>query len=248
MGMFDFSGRYPFTRKTWPWLVGGTLILLGIALLLDATVARTVPSWPAPLPGFFGTITDAGQAYWILGPSLRLALFCAGLAVIIRDRLEHRALIEQVQLWSFVFLGVGVPSLVGTIVKRLIGRVRPPLLDSVGTLDFRAFANDWSYESFPSGHATTIFAFAMVVGFLMPRLFIPAFLLAMLVGISRIAVGAHYASDVIGGALCGILIAYGVRHVFAWRRWLFEIRPDGTIVRRPMAATRAVFSGRRGNA
>ena len=41
---------------------------------------------------------------------------------------------------------------------------------------------DWTYQSFPSGHATTAFALAAVVGFLSPRWFYPALALAAAIG------------------------------------------------------------------
>ena len=141
-----------------------------------------------------------------------------------------------------VFVGVGAPSLVANLIKRAVGRARPELLDSVGSLNFRSFANDWTYEGFPSGHATTIFAAAMVAGFISPRWLPAAIVVAALVGLSRVVVGAHYPTDVIGGAVCGILLAYLVRNVFAWRRGVCERRPDGTIARRGFAATRRFLS------
>src|SRR6185503_15918451 len=61
-----------------------------------------------------------------------------------------------------VFLAVGAPGLTVSIVKRVIGRLRPWAFDSQGHLAFNPAA--WTSEaaSFPSGHATTAFAAAVV--------------------------------------------------------------------------------------
>ena len=58
-------------------------------------------------------------------------------------------------------------------------------------------------HSFPSGHSTTAFAAATVLGAWFPR-FRPAFyVLAALIAWSRVVVGVHYPLDVLGGAVLG---------------------------------------------
>lgn len=62
-------------------------------------------------------------------------------------------------------------------------------------------------RSFPSGHTSTSFACATVVAFLVPRAAPPAFLLASAIGYSRLYVGVHWPTDVIGGAVVGVVTA-----------------------------------------
>jgi undecaprenyl-diphosphatase len=62
-------------------------------------------------------------------------------------------------------------------------------------------------HSFPSGHTATSFAAATVLSFYAPRWRVPFFLLATLIGISRIYNGMHYPTDVLAGALLGVLTA-----------------------------------------
>jgi undecaprenyl-diphosphatase len=57
--------------------------------------------------------------------------------------------------------------------------------------------------SFPSGHAAASFAVASIIGHFFRRAAIPAFFIAVLVAFSRIYVGVHYPSDVLGGAVWG---------------------------------------------
>ncbi|HLB20049.1 MAG TPA: phosphatase PAP2 family protein [Gaiellaceae bacterium] len=61
-------------------------------------------------------------------------------------------------------------------------------------------------SSFPAGHAATAFAGATLLSYLAPRL-APLFVgLAAAIGFSRIYVGVHYPTDVLAGALIGIVV------------------------------------------
>ena len=62
-------------------------------------------------------------------------------------------------------------------------------------------------SSFPSGHTSTSFACAYVISRLAPRLTIPVFVLAALIGFSRVYVGVHYPLDVVAGAIFGLIVA-----------------------------------------
>ncbi len=75
--------------------------------------------------------------------------------------------------------------------------------------------------SFPSGHtAAGIAAAVVLIGETKARYWIPALLLALLVAFSRMYVGVHYPTDVLGGAVLGIL--YGLAGLalgrMLWRR------------------------------
>jgi undecaprenyl-diphosphatase len=65
-------------------------------------------------------------------------------------------------------------------------------------------------SSFPAGHAATAFAGAAVLAYAVPRLALPLFLIAALIGFSRIYVGVHYPTDVLGGAAIGVVVGAAV--------------------------------------
>ncbi len=68
-------------------------------------------------------------------------------------------------------------------------------------------------HSFPSGHTATSFAAATVLSVYAPRWRVPFFLLASLIGLSRIYNGMHYPTDVLAGAVLGVLVAVVVLQV-----------------------------------
>lgn len=242
--MFDPSRPLPLgvDRRNWPWFAGGFVVVVGLLLLVDVPLSQGARAWPYPWASFFAQITDIGTAYWLLLPTSKLMLLVGGLWAISRSDLARQALTELFQILGFVFAGVALPSLIGNLIKRAIGRGRPELFDEAGHLGFQNFVNDHTYQSFPSGHATTAFAMAMVVGFLAPRyLFVLALVVAALVAVSRVAVGLHYPSDVLAGAVAGVLLTYAVRWLFALKRWVFVQLTDGRIVRKPLAATAALW-------
>lgn len=245
--MLDLTRPWPFglSRATW-WRAALALVaLLGLVVWVDPAVSAFAQVLPMPVRAFFAAVTDYGLSDWILYPSLALLLLSAGLAYVIPKRMPKLALKQMAQLYGFIFVGVGLPGLASNLLKRLIGRGRPEVFDEVGPLHFTHLVNDFTFQSFPSGHTTTAFAFAMVIGFLSPRWFPLGLAAAVVVGLSRIVVGAHYPTDVIGGIVTGVLGAYAVRNFFAARGWLFVKKPDGAVRMRPLAAVQRLLRSRK---
>jgi len=89
------------------------------------------------------------------------------------------------------------------IIRKLFPRDRPFLSHEV----IQLIAKD-TEKSFPSGHATALFAIAMAVYFYNKKLGVILFILALINGITRVIAGVHFPSDILGGAILGIVVAW----------------------------------------
>lgn len=99
-------------------------------------------------------------------------------------------------------------------VKSHVKRLRPindPQVHAV----LRLGHHPHSY-SFPSNHSTNGFAVAYTLSSFYPPLSGAFYFLAALIGYSRIYVGVHYPSDILGGIVLGLLIG------FFFRKYLFK--------------------------
>lgn len=125
-----------------------------------------------------------------------------GVVRIVLIGLIALALVIARYRWSAALLVVatGGAAALETIIKLVVERPRPHLFPP-------AVAADGS--SFPSGHATNACAFALVTVYLVWHVFrhrglaaaVAVLLIAfvLLVGLSRIVLGGHYPTDVLGG-------------------------------------------------
>jgi lipid A 4'-phosphatase len=106
---------------------------------------------------------------------------------------------------AFLFLAIGASGVVVDLMKIVFGRPRPKLLFGSEVYDFNWLNWHPDHWSFPSGHSATIVALMTALWYLWPRHVLFYVLAAAIVALSRVAVGAHYLSDVLAGALVAIV-------------------------------------------
>jgi membrane-associated phospholipid phosphatase len=215
-------------------LIAG-IVVIGFAILMmtvDGAAIRGVGHLPRWIISIFDNITDYGKSGWFLWP---LGLLFLGLATLppALTPFSQRILAAVMVRVGFLFAAIAVPSLFVTIVKRIIGRARPMVGGTLDPFLYSPFAWNAAYAGMPSGHATTAFAVLVAFGTLWPRARTALLVYALLIALSRVVVIAHYPTDVLAGALVGIVGAMMVRSYFAHRRLGFSATPDGEIHQYP---------------
>jgi membrane-associated phospholipid phosphatase len=211
------------------WLsVGIGVAIIVLMYALDATEIGWMPPrgtgwlWPVRI------LTDFGKSkyvLWVLAAVLFVIPF-----LFPRARGTARSLLIGFGTRVlFIFLAVLLPVLTGEILKEVVGRGRPFVGGEANAFNFSHFSGSEAYASFPSGHATTAFALAFAVSALWPHLRGVMLIYAVMIGATRLVLLAHHPSDVVAGALLGVIGAMLVRYWFAARHLAFTIRRDGTI-------------------
>src|SRR4030088_2733113 len=208
-------------------ILGAVIIALMVAL--DVAEIGLMPPrgtaslWPVRI------LTDFGKSAYVLW---LLAGILVALALMTpRWRGSSRSpLLSLGTHLQFVFFAVLVPVLAGEVIKWIVGRGRPFVGGEANAFNFAHFAGTEAYASFPSGHAIASFALAFAVTSIWPQARVAMVVYAVLITVSRLVFLAHHPSDVVAGALIGVVGAMFVRYWFAARHLAFAIRPVGAIV------------------
>ena len=115
---------------------------------------------------------------------------------------------------AFLFLSIAASGVIVDVLKVIFGRTRPKLLFQSDVYAFTWLMWRPDHWSFPSGHSATIVALATALWFLWPRHLLFYILIATVVCVSRVVVGAHYLADSLAGALIAVLTTRYVAQLF----------------------------------
>lgn len=146
---------------------------------------------------------------WAKGLPWIIAAVLAWLAVqaIIAWRGETTGLREIADYCTALLASFVIASIILHSIKIFLGRRRPRDDFQHGLYGFRYFTWELQYDSFPSGHAMTIFCVAVVASAVWPMLAPLWLVLATCLGLTRAMLTAHFFSDVLAGAAIGLFIS-----------------------------------------
>lgn len=146
------------------------------------------------MDGFWKVITAFGDS----------GIFWIALSLLLLVPKQTR----RIGITALAALAIGA-LITNVALKNLIARTRPyEVIDGLVLL-----IEKQSDYSFPSGHTCASFAAAGVYWRMMPKKYgFPLLVFAALIAFSRLYVGVHYPSDVLGGLLIGLFAAWA-----AWR-------------------------------
>jgi undecaprenyl-diphosphatase len=187
------------------WLIGVVIaaIAIVIAFRLDDAVRDFITQHQNPtMRNLMRDVSFFGD--W---PShLMLGLLLLGIA-------WQRHSKKWMRIFLSMLVAMAIAGVAGTVIKRSIPRARP----SVKTeLRWGGPRFSTKYHAFPSGHVVASTAFFGVLVFARRRVGLACLPIPILIGLSRMYLGAHYLSDVVCAAVLGILCAAVV--------WRFVVR------------------------
>jgi undecaprenyl-diphosphatase len=183
------------------WLIGIVIAAIAIAtaFYFDDTVRDFIAQHQNPMMrNFMRAVSFYGD--W---PShLALGLLLLGIA-------WRRQSKKWMRIFLSMLVAMAIAGVAGTVIKRTIPRARPSVKSE---LRWGGPRFSTKYHAFPSGHVVASTAFFGVLIFARRRVGFACLPIPILIGLSRMYLGAHYLSDVVCAAVLGTLCALLVTH------------------------------------
>lgn len=194
-------------KKRWTALlliISGTFLTYVAYTQWDVCVAYYCRNLSRSVLDIGEIITTLGDSKWyfmMLVPAFLIFYF------IVKNKNRYMKIL-------FLLVAISASGLVNTLIKWVAGRNRPINLFDHGLFGFDYFEAIYELNSFPSGHTVTVFSLAAALSMLFPRFGFLAFIPAVVIALSRVIITSHFVSDVIAGAVVGILCALAVKYYF----------------------------------
>lgn len=226
---------YKGAPSSWTLEMTAIAVLLPFVILVlhlwDADIVRVTAQSTNPVMEILRTVTDAARtAVWL---KIAVVVWIVT-AILLSPRLRNRAgiAVERLHAWSTLLLSaIFVASIPVEIGKLAVGRARPFLLDEVGAAYFSPFKGAFLYESFPSGHSMMAGIMMVSLWIFLPRWRLVTVPLCLAFGVSRLAAGAHYPTDVVAGLAIGFAAAWWVARYMATRNIIFSLDDESVMPR-----------------
>ncbi len=171
------------------------------------------------LKDFFANITEVGSSGWYFG----ICVF--GVVVLYLNRrlkiINVKNTNKKINFFISSFFYILIAGAITQINKHIVGRPRPNYTNLEDGFGFNFFTLDSNYHSFPSGHSSTIFMVCLILCATLPKLKYFFFLLASVVALSRVVVGAHFFTDIVAGGLLS-LIVFKSLNFFLSKNYIFS--------------------------
>lgn len=188
-------------------LLISTLIVSLITIFIDNTYVSAFDSW------FY-----EGVAKYInsnMTVVMKVITYSGGTIALLTLTLVLFAFKETRKKWAIpISCSLVVAAIINNVIKILIARERPDILRMIEMHDY----------SFPSGHSMNNMAYYSMILLLTWKyiknikwkwlLSIVCIVMPLSIGISRIYLGVHYATDVVVGWILGFAIAYLIYQLF----------------------------------
>ena len=177
---------------------------LAVFVFINTTLANPVGDFLWPL------ITDYDRILIV-----RLVLVSVWLWLIIRGGARGRT--AAIMLIPVLFFADQLSS---SLIKPWVDRLRPCHMENGVRVvqNLHLLVSCGPGKSFPSSHAVNNFAVATLFTFYYRRLWPYVYGWAAIVALSRVAVGVHYPSDILGGACIGTVVSLAT--ILLWEKIL----------------------------
>ena len=172
---------------------------------------------------FFINITEIGDSLWFF--LIAIFLFFISFFRTKHININNNKRIRNVSI--FLFSSILITGALTQIIKHIIGRPRPNLAIIQNDFEINFLSFESSFHSFPSGHTSTIFVVALMGGLLTPRIKYFYMFFAFLISFSRVVVGAHFFTDIVGGiaiAFLGFKITLYLFNKYVDRKIFYPIK------------------------